>query len=188
MYIQDNLLFVEDRTIELIKSDKDHNLFVYFIQEGYRADDNSVYEIHQGHDPYSGEKEGYTFLGSVFYPADPELVLINRKKELVAHLLTKTDLLASKLKEGCSELEERSWEVQESEARALLAVKTPTIDALCAVRGCSRDYLAAKIVENADAARSAGIGILSWQQFMEEKIKGISLEEFSSVWDEISNK
>ena len=188
MYIQDNLLFVEDRAIELIKSDKDHNIFVYFIQEGYRADDNSVYEIHQGHDPYSGEKEGYTFLGSVFYPADPELVLINRKNELKDHLLNKADILAQALKKGYSELEERSWEVQESEARALLAVKTPTIDALCAVRGCSRDYLAAKIVENADAARSAGIGILSWQQFMEEKIKGISLEEFSSVWDEVSNK
>lgn len=187
MHIEDGVLYIDEYAVELEKSDKDVNIYVYFVEEGYREDANT-HEVHQDHDPYNGGKEGFVFLGSLVNPADPELRLISRKKELVVHLLTKTDLLASKLKEGYSELEERSWEVQESEARALLAVKTPTIDALCVVRGCSRDYLAAKIVENADAARSAGIDILSWQQSMEEKIKGISLEGFSSVWDEISNK
>lgn len=188
MHIEDGVLYIDEYAVELEKSDKDVNIYVYFVEEGYRDDDNTTHEVHQDHDPYSGGKEGFTFLGSLVNPADPELRLISRKKELVAHLLTKTDLLASKLKEGYSELEERSWEVQESEARALLAVKTPTIDALCAVRGCSRDYLAAKIVENADAARSAGIGILSWQQETEEKIKTMTLEEFSVMWEAIEDK
>ena len=79
-------------------------------------------------------------------------------------------------------------QVQESEARALLNVKTPTIDALCAARGCSRDYLAMRIVENANNARNAGMYILSWQQETEEKIKTMTLEEFSAMWETIENK
>lgn len=188
MHIENGTLYVDDYVIELEKFDKDTNIFVYFVQEGFRADDNVAHEVHIDHDPYDGGKEGYTFLGSLVNPADPELVLINRKEELKSHLLKKADILAQMLKKGYSELEERSWEVQESEARALLNVKTPTIDALCAARGCSRDYLAMRIVENANNARNAGMYILSWQQETEEKIKTMTLEEFSAMWEAIENK
>lgn len=188
MHIQDDNLYIDDVVVELEKSDVDQNVYVYFIQEGFREDEDTFYEVHQGHNPYTEDKEGYTFLGSVVHAANLELVLINRKNELKTHLLKKADSLAAEVKKGYSELEERSWEVQESEARALLNVKTPTIDALCAARGCSRDYLAKKIVENADNARNAGTLILSWQQETEEKIKTMTLEEFSAMWETIENK
>ena len=186
MHIQDNVLFIDDYVYEIPKSAEDKDVSVYFVEEGFRVD--FAHEILVGQDPNTEAREGFTFLGSVRCPADPAMMLERRKKEISAKLIEKTNSLGVILKSGYSDLEEKSWIAQESEARALMAVPTPTIDALCAARNCTRDYLARKIIENADNARNAGMFILSWQQEMEEKIKKMALEEFSSVWDEISNK
>lgn len=132
--------------------------------------------------------ETWEFLGSVTIPANPELLLEKRKKELLAHLYSKVNQIYSQLLSNYSVLEKESWTQQEYEARALLAVQTPTIDALCAVRGCSRDELAKKIVANADSAKFIGVSILSWQQGIEANIKNMDLNDFASLWDSISEK
>ena len=190
MYIKDNSLF-SDQDILIFKGfeklNRDVEVFAYYVAPEYQ--EHVVYEVHVEHNPYPDNiKEGLTFLGSVTVPADPELVLADRKVELLAKLFSKVGELSKKMESGFSSLEKESWVQQEKEARELLAVKTPLIDVLCEARGCSRDYLAQRIVANADAARNAGSSILGWQQSTEELIKKMSLEDFTLLWSSIDGK
>ena len=191
MYIKDNSLF-SDQGILLFsgfeKLDRDVEVFAYSVSPEFQVDGRE-YEVHVDYNPYpDNTKEGLTFLGSVIVPADPELVLADRKVELLTKLFSKVGEISKKMESGFSSLEKESWTQQEKEARELLAVKTPLIDVLCEARGCSRDYLAQRIVANADDARNAGIFILGWQQSTEELIKKMSLEDFSLLWSSIDGK
>ena len=191
MYIKDNALF-SDQDVLIFrgfeKLNRDVEVFAYYVSPEFQADGRE-YEVYIEHNPYpDNTKEGLTFLGSVIVPADPELVLADRKVELLAKLFSKVGEISKKLESGFSSLEKESWVQQEKEARELLAVKTPLIDVLCEARGCSRDYLAQRIVSNADAARNAGSSILGWQQSTEELIKKMSLEDFTLLWSSIDGK
>ena len=190
MYIKDNSLF-SDQDILIFrgfeKLNRDVEVFAYYVAPEYQ--EHGEFEVYIEHNPYpDNTKEGLTFLGSVIVPADPELVLADRKVELMTKLFSKVGEISKKMESGFSSLEKESWVQQEKEARELLAVKTPLIDVLCEARGCSRDYLAQRIVANADDARNAGIFILGWQQSTEELIKKMSLEDFSLLWSSIDGK
>lgn len=163
----------------------DHNVeaFVWFNGEG-------IYDMFIRHDDtilVPDHDEIWEFLGSVYIAADPALVLAKRKSEVLAHLYKTVNNVYVDLASNYTEIEKESWKQQEAEARALKAVATPTIDALCAVRGCSRDELADKIIANANAATVAGLNTLAWQQGMEAKIRNMSIEDFSTLWEEIAN-
>lgn len=131
--------------------------------------------------------ESYEFLGSVVIPADPELLLSKKKSDVLKILYEKVEGIYTVLSSEYTSLEKDSWAQQEAEARAIKAVKTPVIDSLCAVRGCSRDELAEKIIANSDAAKTAGIHVLSWQQGIEKKIKSMGLDDYDSLVGEILN-
>ena len=191
MYIKDNALFSDQDVLiwsGVEKSNRDIEVFAYYVEPEYQVDGRE-YEVHLENNPYpDNTKEGLTFLGSVIVPADPELVLADRKAELMAKLFSKVGEISKKLESGFSSLEKESWVQQEKEARELLAVKTPLIDVLCEARGCSRDYLAQRIVANADAARNAGSFILGWQQNVEEIIKKMTLDQFYGIWSVIDER
>ena len=179
-------LFVDDvKIVDLEHRDKEYEVFVYKDLE------NSVIQVFYVPDAHKETDEDFSkfeFKGSIIVPADPVLELASKKIQLLAHLYEKVNGIYSYLLSGYSVLEKESWEKQESEARALLAVQTPTIDALCAVRGCSRDELAKKIVANADAAKNAGLSILAWQQGIEKNIKEMDLNDFAGIWNIITGK
>lgn len=130
--------------------------------------------------------EDWEFLGSVILPADPGMLLEKRKKDVLKLLYDKVNSVYLDLLSPYTSLEKESWQQQEEEARALKAVKTPTIDKLCIVRGCSRDELADKIIANADAAKNAGISVLAWQQGIEKKIKEMKVEDYDYLVGEIN--
>ena len=176
VYYQDNVIGVVD------KKSHSYQIFVYKNLE------TGGFEIHIDHNPYEVNQEGYEFLGSIVVPSDPALDLEEKKRQLFAHLYSKVDGIHKILLSNYSSLEVESWQQQEEEAKALLAVKTPVIGALCAVRGCSRDELALKIIANAEVARRFGVSILAWQQGFEQKIKNMEDYEFSEFWQEISDK
>lgn len=179
-------LFVnEEKVVDLEKRHKSYEVFVY------KDLINNTYQVFYEPDAHKETDEDYAnfeFLGSIMVPADPVLELAYKKQEVLKHLYQRVNELYSWLLSGYSVLEKESWSQQEEEARALLAVKTPLIDSLCAARGYSRDELAKKIVANADGAKVVGTAVLSWQQGLEEEIKKMSLDDFAMIWDQISNK
>ena len=179
------LFYGEQKIVDLERRDVEYEVFLY------KDIINSVYQVFYVPDAHKETDEDYAnfeFLGSIIVPSDPVLELMSKKKQLLFFLYGKVDRLYQHLLENYSVLEKESWSQQEEEARALLAVKTPLIDSLCAVRGCSRDELAKKIVSNADAAKNAGTEILSWQQGVEKQVKEMSLDDFSGLWGIIDNK
>ena len=179
------LFFGDEKVVDLEHRDAEYEVFLY------KDLINSIYQVFYVPDAHKETDEDYAnfeFLGSILVPADSALELMSKKKQLLLFLYNKVDSLYKLLLENYSILEKESWIQQETEARALLAVKTPLIDALCVVRGCSRDELAQKIVANADAAKIAGTSILSWQQGLEEEIKKMTLVDFSGIWEIINNK
>jgi len=179
----DFLLLVNGiQVVELERKPKEYEVYVY---KDLANDTFNVYYAPDAHKEGDEDYENFQFYGSIMVPADPELSLAVKKVETLSHLYDKVNRIYTALLSNYSVLEKESWVEQEREARELLAVKTPTIDALCAVRGCSRDELALKIVANANAAKAAGLGTLAWQQGLEERIKTMSLEDFSVIWAEI---
>lgn len=176
-------VYYQDGTIGSVdRKSQPYQIFVY-----KKLEDSAV-EIHVDKDPYQPDQEGYEFLGSVVVPSDTALDLEEKKRQLFDHLYSKVDSIHKVLLSNYSSLEVESWQQQEEEAKALLAVKTPVIDALCAVRGCSRDALALKIVANAEVAKGFGVNILAWQQGFEQKIKNMESSNFPEFWKEISEK
>lgn len=179
-------LFVDDiKIIDLERKDHGYEVFVYKNLENNGIQIFYVPDAHKEDDP---DFDKYEFKGSITVPSDPVMELTSKKIQLLVHLYEKVNRIYSYLLSGYSVLEKESWEKQEAEARALLAVQTPTIDALCAVRGCSRDELAKKIVANADAAKNAGLSILAWQQGIEKNIKEMDLNDFAGIWNIITGK
>ena len=179
------LFYGDEKVVDLEHRDVEYEVFLY------KDIINSVYQVFYIPDAHKETDEDYAnfeFLGSIVVPSDPVLELMSKKKQLLFFLYGKVDRLYQYILENYSVLEKESWTQQEEEARSLLSVKTPLIDALCAVRGCSRDELAKKIVDNADAAKSVGTSILSWQQGIESQIKNMELGDFSGLWGIIDNK
>lgn len=179
------LFYGDEKVSDLERRDVGYEIFLY------KDIVNSVYQVFYSPDAHKETDIDYSnfeFLGSITVPSDPALELISKKKQLLIFLYGKVDRLYQYLLENYSVLEKESWNQQEEEARALLAVKTPLIDSLCAVRGCSRDELARKIVSNADAAKNVGTEVLSWQQGIEKQIKDMSLDDFSILWGIIENR
>lgn len=178
-------LYVDDvKVVDLEKRSTEYEVFVY---KDLSNENIEVFYVPDAHKEEDENFANFEFKGSIIVPADPVLELQFKKGQLLQHLYTKVNQIYSHLISGYSVLEKESWTQQEAEARALLAVQTPTIDALCAVRGCSRDELAKKIVANADAAKNAGLSVLSWQQGTEKKIKEMELMGFATIWAEIDN-
>jgi len=171
--------------VELERKAKEYEVFVY---KDLANNVFNIYYVPDAHKEEDDDYEDHQFYGSIMVPADPELALVVRKEEALTHLYSKVDSIYHELLAEYSILEKESWVQQEAEARALMAVKTPLIDALCAVRGCSRDELAYKIILNAEAAKSIGVNVLAWQQGMEQRIKNMNLVDFSVLWDEIVSK
>jgi len=179
-------LLVDDvKIIDLERRDKEYEVFVY---KDLETSVIQVFYVPDAHKEDDIDFAKYEFKGSIIVPADPVLELQSKKVQLLSHLYEKVNGIYSYLLSGYSVLEKESWEKQEAEARALLSVQTPTIDALCAVRGCSRDELAKKIVANADAAKNAGLSILAWQQGIEKNIKEMDLNDFAGIWNIITGK
>lgn len=179
-------LLVDDvKIIDLERRDKEYEVFVY---KDLETSVIQVFYVPDAHKEDDIDFAKYEFKGSIIVPADPVLELQSKKVQLLSHLYEKVNGIYSYLLSGYSVLEKESWEKQEAEARALLSVQTPTIDALCAVRGCSRDELALKIVANADAAKNAGLSILAWQQGLEKNIKEMTLNDFAGIWNIITEK
>jgi hypothetical protein len=174
--------------VEVAQMERKATEYEVFVYKNLTTESFEVYYTPDAHKEEDEDFENFQFYGSTMVPADPELSLSEKKKQALKHLYDKVNGIYNFLVSEYSVLEKESWVEQEREARALLAVKTPTIDALCAVRGCSRDYLAVKIVENADEAKQAGLSVLAWQQEVEERIKVMGLEGFSTIWEEITNK
>ena len=166
--------------IQLNKSSYSVEIFVWLNEGNY-----SFFEKKSPDDIVPVYDETWEFLGSVVVPADPELLLEKKKSDVLKFLYDKVNSIYIKLLSPYTTLEKESWQQQEEEARALKAVKTPTIDSLCASRGCSRDELADKIIANADAAKNAGISVLAWQQGIEQKIKNMKIEDYESLVGEI---
>lgn len=179
-------LFVDDvKIVDLEHRSEDYEVFVYKDLE------NGVIQVFYVPDAHKEEDEDFDrfeFKGSIIVPSDPILELHAKKNQLLSHLYARVNAIYQQVVQGYSVLEKESWVQQENEARALLAVQTPLIDSLCAVRGCSRDELARKIVANADAATNIGTGILAWQQGIETQVKSMTLNDFAGLWDIISNK
>lgn len=172
-------LFIDEVKItDLERRDHSYTVFIYKYGEDY--------EVFADHDPYAPDTPEKEFIGNVVISPDPELLLQKRQKDLMIYLYSVVDDLYGAITSGFSVLEKESWKLQEEEARKLLAVHTPTIDALCAVRNCSRDYLAKKIVENADNAQRTGLSILAKQQETESIIKSMSLDDFNTIWEAIT--
>ena len=185
--VSDNLelLYGEEKIVDLEHRPREYEVFLY------KDLVNNIYQVfyepdaHKETDPDFADFE---FLGSIMVPSDPVMELSHKKQQILTYLYSKVNVLYQALLSNYSVLEKESWAQQEAEARALLAVQTPLIDALCVVRGCSRDELAKKIVANADAAKDAGTGILAWQQSIETEIKSMTLDNFSMIWDVINNR
>lgn len=79
----------------------------------------------------------------------------------------------SQLVAGYPEREISSWPRQEKEARAYLAdaaAPTPLLDSLSAARGVSKDIIAQKIVEKADAFAKAAGALIGKRQALEDAI------------------
>jgi hypothetical protein len=179
-------LFVDDvKIVDLEHRDKEYEVFVY---KDLESNEIQVFYVPDAHKEEDEDFARFEFKGSIIVPADLVLELQSKKIQLLSHLYEKVNGIYSYLLSGYSALEKESWEKQEAEARALLSVQTPTIDTLCAVRGCSRDELAKKIVYNADTAKNAGLSILAWQQGIEKNIKEMSLNDFSTIWENITGK
>ena len=179
------LFYGEEKVVDLEHRPLEYEVFLY------KDIVNAVYQVFYAPDAHKETDEDYAnfeFLGSIVVPSDPVLELEDKKRQILLFLYSKVNILYQKVLESYSVLEKESWTQQESEARALLAVQTPLMDALCAVRGCSRDELARKIVSNADAAKNVGTGILAWQQGIETQVKGMTLDDFSGIWNIISEK
>ena len=179
-------LFCNDiKIVDLEHKDVEYEVFLYLDKI------NSVHQVFylpDAHKETDEDFENFEFLGSIMVPADPILELASKKKQILFHLYSKVNSIYQQLLSGYSVLEKESWTQQETEARTLLSVKTPLIDALCAVRGCSRDELAQRIVANADGANYVGTGILAWQQEIETQVKDMTLDDFSGIWNIISEK
>lgn len=185
--VSDNyeLLYGEDKVVDLEHRELEYEVFLYLDRI------NTVYQVFylpDAHKETDEDFENFEFLGSIMVPADPILELKMKKKQVLSHLYAKVNTIYQYLLSGYSALEKESWTQQEAEARALLAVKTPLIDALCSVRGCSRDELAQRIVQNADNASNAGTSILAWQQQIETQVKDMTLDDFSGIWNIITEK
>ncbi len=179
-------LFVDDiKIVDLEHRDKEYEVFVYKDLENSVI---QVFYVPDAHKETDFDFDKFEFKGSIIVPADPVMELASKKVQLLSHLYEKVNAIYANLLSKYSVLEKESWEQQEIEARALMAVKTPLIDALCAVRGCSRDELARKIIDNADAAKYAGTYVLSWQQGLEKNIKEMTLNDFAGIWDIITEK
>jgi hypothetical protein len=179
------LFYGEEKVVDLEHRHSEYEVFLY------KDLINNIYQVFYLPDAHKATDEDFAnfeFLGSIMVPSDPELELAYKKCQALAYLYGKVNTLYQSILSNYSVLEKESWAQQEAEARALLAVQTPLIDALCAVRGCSRDELAKKIVANADAATNIGTGILAWQQSIETQIKGMTLDDFAMIWDVISNR
>jgi hypothetical protein len=145
---EDFELFCDEVSIaELERRAQPYQVSVYKnIAEGY-------YEVvYDNGTPLEGTV--FDFIGSVEVPYDISLATKDKRDKVLKHLYEKVDQLSEVFKSNFSTLEKDSWQQQEAEARALLAVSTPLLDELAAARNYSRDELARKIIENAEAARS----------------------------------
>ena len=185
--VSDNLelFYGEEKIVDLEHRHTEYEVFLYkdLINNIYQ-----VFYLPDAHKEGDEDFANFEFLGSIMVPSDPVLELAHKKQQILLYLYSKVNVLYQALLSNYSVLEKESWAQQEAEARALLAVQTPLIDALCAVRGCSRDELALKIVANADAAKNVGTGILAWQQGIETQMKNMTLDDFSGIWNIISEK
>lgn len=180
---------IETREIihnDLVRMQLNKNPYPVEIFVWLKEGDYSFFEKKNSDDVVPVYDETWEFLGSVIVPADPELLLEKKKKDVLQLLYDKVNSAYLKLLSPYTALEKESWQQQEEEARTLKAVKTPTIDKLCLVRGCSRDELADKIIANADAAKDAGISVLVWQQGIEKKIKEMKIEDYEYLVGEIN--
>ena len=179
------LFYGETKIVDLEHRAVEYEVFIYLDKT------NAVYQVFYLPDAHKETDEDFAnfeFLGSIMVPADPILELESKKKQLLVHLYAKVNGIYEQLLSSYSVLEKESWTQQEAEARALLAVKTPLIDALCAVRGCSRDELAQKIVQNAEGASGVGTSVLAWQQAIETQVKTMTLGDFHGIWNIITEK
>ena len=185
--VSDNLelFYGEEKIVDLEHRHTEYEVFLYkdLINNIYQ-----VFYLPDAHKEGDEDFANFEFLGSIMVPSDPVLELAHKKQQILLYLYSKVNVLYQALLSNYSVLEKESWAQQEAEARALLAVQTPLIDTLCAVRGCSRDELAKKIVANADAAKNAGTGILAWQQSLETQIKDMTLDTFAMIWDVITKR
>ena len=179
-------LYVDDvKVVDLERHNSPYEVFVYKDLTNNNIQVFYVPDYHKESDP---DYTNFEFKGSIIVPADPVMELAHKKEQLLLHLYAKVDQIYKIILSNYSVLEKESWEQQESEARALMAVKTPLIDTLCAVRGYSRDQLALKIIANADAAKAIGVSILAWQQGIESNIKNMTLDDFSGLWNIVAEK
>lgn len=179
-------LFVDD--VKIVDLDRRPNGYEVFVYKDLENGVIQVFYVPDAHKEGDPDFEKYEFKGSIAVPSDPVLELEFKKEQLLQHLYGKVDEIYQALLSKYSVLEKESWQQQEAEARALMAVHTPLITALCLARGYSRDELAKKIIANADTAKAIGTAILSWQQGFETSIKNMTLDDFAGMWNNISEK
>jgi hypothetical protein len=174
--------------VKVVDLDRRHSSYEIFVYKDLTNNNIQVFYTPDYHKESDPDYANFEFKGSIIVPADSTMELEHKKSQLLIYLYAKVDQIYKTILSNYSVLEKESWEQQEAEARALMAVKTPLIDALCAVRGYSRDQLALKIIANADAAKAIGVSILAWQQGIEANIKNMNIDDFSGLWDIVSQK
>ena len=106
------------------------------------------------------------------------------KTAKIAEILSGANAMSTAIKAKYSQPEIDSWQLQEAEARAVIAGSTvaPLVTKLAANAGVTALEFAQRIISNADAAAAATEAIILQQQAMERAVKeAVSVEAVQSV-------